>query len=240
MAQLHQSPVSSERSLSSVVRKDWTVRSLHTFTRSRVRALLLIIAAIGSIALAPARAHADGTSCVPGFDMALFGKQSVGLSGNVVVDSYDSTPPGTFATTQVNSGGNIGANGCTSPTAVSVNGSVTVHGNVSIGEGCPVGSGYSQSGSPTVTGSKTAQASNRPLTSVTVPAVGTGQGNKSVSAHGTLSLAPNQTYGSINAAGGSHVVFSAGTYVIDSISLSGNSDLQLASAPATRSRALRR
>ncbi|HEU5055033.1 MAG TPA: hypothetical protein VFU21_00850 [Kofleriaceae bacterium] len=197
---------------------------MRTFTIS-------FLAAIAAAAIAPRRAHADGTSCVPGFDMAIFGRQSVGLSGNVLVDSYDSTPPGTFATTHVASGGHVGANGCTSPTAVSVSGSVTLHGNVSIGEGCPVAAGYSQSGSPTVTGTKTAQTTNRVLTSVTVPTVGTNQGNKSVSAHGTLNLAPNQTYGSINASGGSHVVFSAGTYVVSSISLSGNSDVQLASTP---------
>ena len=217
------------RSLSSVerpLRMNRTVRSL----RVRVRAISIGLA-IAIALLLSREARADGTSCVPGFDMAIFGKESVGLSGDVLVDSYDSTPPGTFASTHVNSGGNIGANGCASPKAVTVSGSVTVFGNVSIGAGCAVGSGYSQSGSPTVTGTKTAQTSNRALTSVTVPTVGSNLGNKSVSSHGTLNLAANQTYGNINASGGSHVVFSAGTYVINSISLSGNSDVQLASTP---------
>jgi hypothetical protein len=199
---------------------------LHGFVRAASIGLAISIALLAS-----REARADGTSCVPGFDMAIFGKESVGLSGNVLVDSYDSTPPGTYASTHVSSGGNIGANGCASPKAVTISGSVSLYGNVSIGSGCAVASGYSQSGSPTVTGTKTAQTSNRVLTSVTVPTVGTNQGNKSVSSHGTLALATNQTYGNINASGGSHVVLNAGTYVVNSISLSGNSDLQLASTP---------
>ena len=202
------------------------VPSLHSLMRT-----LSVIAAIVAALVGAREARADGTSCVPGFDMALFGRQSVGLSGNVLVDSYDSTPPGTFASTHVNSGGSVGSNGCTSPTAVTVSGSVTLYGNVAIGSGCAVASGYSQSGSSTVSGSKTAQTTNRVLTSVTVPTVGTNQGNKSVSAHGTLALPTNQTYGTVNASGGSHVVLNAGTYVMKSISLSGNSDLQLASTP---------
>jgi hypothetical protein len=110
----------------------------------------------------------------------------------------------------VSAGGSIGSNGCSSPTAVSVNGTVDVYGNVAIGAGCAVSSGYSQSGSPTVTGTKPPQTTNRVLTSVTVPTVGTNQGNRSVSSHGTLNLATNQTYGAVNASGGSHVVLNAG------------------------------
>ncbi len=202
------------------------VPSLHSLMRT-----LSVIAAIVAALVGAREARADGTSCVPGFDMAIFGRQSVSLSGTVLVDSYDSTPPGTYASTHVSAGGSIGSNGCSSPTAVSVSGTVDIYGNVNIGEGCPVSSGYSQSGSPTVTGTKTAQTTNRVLTSVTVPSVGTNQGNKSINSHGTLNLAANQTYGSIDASGGSHVVLNAGTYVVDSISLSGNSDVQVASTP---------
>ncbi len=192
-----------------------------------VFALTLSIAVAALVHASPARA----SSCIPGFDHAAFGKNSVTFGGGATTDSYDSTPPGTYSSTHSNSNGNIGSNGCTSPTAVTLNGApTTINGDVAIGAGCSTSSGVSP-GASTINGTSSSQSTNTNLPSVTIPTVGTPQGNVSSGSHATVNLTPDETYGTVSIKSHSHLILSAGTYVIDSLTLSGNADLQVASAP---------
>ncbi len=197
-------------------------------TARRVFILLLsLVAATLTLDASPAEAG----SCVPGFDNAAFGKNSVTFGGGATTDSYDSTPPGTYATTHADSNGNIGSNGCTTPTAVTLNGApTTINGDVKIGAGCSTSSGVSP-GASTINGTSSPQSTNVDLPSVTIPTVGTPQGNVNSGSHKTVNLTPNETYGSVSIGAHSHLILSAGTYVMDSITLNGNADLQVASAP---------
>jgi hypothetical protein len=193
--------------------------------------LALTLGLLAGLALTVSPSSARAASCVPGFDDAVFGKRNVTLGGGATTDSYSSTAPSTYGSSHVLSGGNIGSNGCTAPTAISLNGAPTrVNGNAAIGAGCAIGSGIS-TGAATITGAQSAQATNLVLTSVTVPTVGTAQGNRTLAPHSTLNLAANQTYGSITANAGSNLVLSAGTYVVDSITLNGNATLTIGSGP---------
>jgi len=165
------------------------------------------------------------------------------LAGGASTDSYDSSA-GTYASTNTAAGGNIEANG-----NVSLSGSSTeVEGNLydpnPTGTSCSSGSvdALTVGGGASVTGSVTTIGA--PLTVPTPPApspvppttnepftgnCGGGAGCTNLSAD-NLALAPG-TYGNISASGGTSLHLSAGTYNLNSLTLSGGSSLVIDSGP---------
>lgn len=186
---------------------------------------LLVIGALFGVLLTPRVADA---SCVPGFDYGAFGKDSVTMSGGGVTDSYNSATA-SYATSSLNTGGNICTNG-TGAGAITLSGNgTTVQGNACVGSGGNPSTAINTSGGASYTGTPSAQDPNVVLPSVIVPVVGTNQGNATYNSNTTLP--PNQTYGSIKVTSGATLTLNAGTYVFDDLTLVGNSVIKVGSGP---------
>ena len=187
------------------------------------RALLLV-------ALVAAEHHAHATSCVPGFDYGAFAACGITMSGGGVTNSYDSSI-GNYTVSQSSppSNGNLGEN-CTTSGSVTLSGSTTtVNGEIDFGPGGTAGSVINTSGGASYSSSG-ALGSTLTLTPVTIPVTGTDQGNLTCSSN--CSPAANQTYDAVTVkSSGTVITLSAGTYVMDSFTMSGNSILSVGSGP---------
>lgn len=187
------------------------------------RALLLV-------ALVASEHHAHATSCVPGFDYGAFAACGVTMSGGGVTNSYDSSI-GNYTVSQSSppSNGNLGEN-CTTAGSVTLSGSTTtVNGQIDFGPGGSAGSVISTSGGASYDTSSSL-GSTLTLTPVTIPPTGTDQGNYTCSSN--CSLPTNQTYDTVKAQStGTVLSLAAGTYVMDSLTLSGNAVLNVATGP---------
>jgi hypothetical protein len=181
------------------------------------RRLALLCTAFGVVVIAPSRAHA---SCIPGFDYGAFAQCDLTFSGGGVTDSYNSNN-GTYAATHVNSGGNVGED-CTTANSVQLSGSTTkVQGEIDVGPGGVTTTDISTGGGASYSSANTLTSSIS-LTPVTVPATGTDLGNLTCSSN--CSPATNETYDTVKAqSSGTVITLSAGTYVMDSFTLTGNS-----------------
>src|SRR3569623_719719 len=196
---------------------------MHSRARMIRRALLLA-------ALICAEHHAHATSCVPGFDYGAFASCGVTMQGGGVTNSYDSSI-GNYAASQSSpaSNGNLGEN-CTTAGSVQLSGSTTtVNGEIDYGPGGSTGSVISTSGGASYSTSG-ALGSTLTLTPVTIPTVGTNQGDLTCSSD--CSPATNQTYGNVSVkSSGTIITLSAGTYVMDTFSMTGNSILNVGTGP---------
>jgi hypothetical protein len=163
------------------------------------------------------------------------GCSSLNGSGNVMVDSFDSGPG--YAASHQNSGGNVGTDG-----NVSLSGNAVIYGSVASPFGgtgnCSTKSmtGYSVNGGAKATGGQ--MALSQPLTYPTPPAPTPAPPTSSQSISGScgsipgctsngsksVMLAPGQ-YGNLSVSGGTAAHVTAGTYNINSLTLSGNSSL---------------
>lgn len=156
---------------------------------------------------------------------------SLEMSGNSSTDSYDSSK-GHYAAGSALKNGDITTNS-TAKGSIQMSGNATVKGTVHVGVGGTVGpaSGKNTSGSAyTVWMSGNASslaedALEKPVTlpAVTIPSLGASKGNISAKKSGA-SIAPGN-YGKVTASGGGTLSLSAGTYVMDSLKLSGNAKL---------------
>ena len=182
----------------------------------------------------------NGVGSLPGF--ALFatgtGCSSINGSGGIVVNSFSG--PGALPQ---NSGGNVGTNGNDN-----LSGNAAVYGTSSSpfgGSGtCSAKSmtGYSTSGKAEATGGpvQLQQPISYPTPTSPSPAPPTSNENISGSCGSVpgctslgskaVSLAPG-AYGNLNISGGTTAHFTAGTYVINSLTASGNSNLIIDSTP---------
>src|SRR5262249_15382742 len=160
------------------------------------------------------------SSCIPGFDVGAFGINSVGFTGNGTTDGYDSALG--YAASHTGAGGNVCTN-ATTTSAISLSGNAAVGGNACVGAGGDPNADIRPSGNASVA-SRSAQAINTVFPSVAIPTVGANQGNAS---SGTL--APNQTYGTVSCSGNNKLALTAGTYVMSSLSISGNCSLTVGS-----------
>jgi hypothetical protein len=189
------------------------------------------VAIAASFVLAPSVAAAQ--SCkIPGFTDAAFGDLGVTMTGNACTDSYDSTvPPNTYAGTKCNDPGTpclggVGTNATTS-------GAITLSGaNACVKGGCQIGYGgatSSISGSSQCT-STAVEPSTIAMPSVIVPSLPNAS-PFDVAAAATLT--PGKTYGAVTGSGNSSKVLTltAGTYVMSSLELSGQSSLTIATGP---------
>jgi hypothetical protein len=190
------------------------------------RTALLSFASLALVT--PTEATAGGASCIPAFNYAMFGKEDITLSGGAVTNSYNSAT-GTF--TLSNSNGDVGTNGSACPT-IKLSGGVDVNGDAdygATGSSCTI----SSSGGSTITGTSGPLPQNVSLPSVTIPTVGTNQGDISCSGNCAQPkvLATNQTFGSISVSGGKSITLNAGTYRVGGIKLTGGSSLIIGSGP---------
>ena len=187
----------------------------------RVAELLALL-----VVASPVSLRSASPTFQPGpFDFAAYATGAdcgaITLSGNTTTDSFDSSK-GTYAQTKQLSGGNVGANGNTS-----LSGNVTINGfiaalNKTVGT-CRNGSpGISITGKSAATGGyiqlSTAAAFADP------PVVTPGPQDYHFTAN--ASLLPG-SYGNIALSGHSTLTLAAGTYNINSITLSGQSVLRL-------------
>ena len=172
---------------------------------------------------------ADADSCVPGFDYGAFASCNIKMSGGGVTNSYDSSI-GSYAVSQSTpaSNGNLGEN-CSSADSIVLTGSTTdVNGDIAVGPGGTPGSVISTSGGAQYSTSSTL-SSSLTLTSVTVPPTGSNLGDLSCSTN--CSPISNNTYHDVKVTSGATLTLNASTYVMDSLSLSGNSFISVGSAP---------
>ncbi len=188
--------------------------------------LLIAPALVGGLVASPSDADA---SCIPGFDYAAFGKNSVVWGGGAQTDSYSSAGGANqYATTKSNSDGNIGTNGDQCD-VVNFNGASTVvNGNVEYGTD---GSSCSVDGS-NYTGSAYPQGTEPAYPSVVIPSTPscTGAIDKSFNAAGSV-LAPG-CYKDVSTK--DDLTISAGTYIMSSFSMtSAGATLKVGSGPIT-------
>src|ERR1043165_5134690 len=127
----------------------------------------LALVAVG-LALAPSAADA---SCVPGFDFAIFAKNTIHIQGQAGTDAWSSTS-GTYAATKVCDDADIGVNS-TAAGAVYIQSNATmVCGDGFSGAGSTPSSVFTGNGN--IGGTTSAQTTNQSLPNVTVPTLTAG------------------------------------------------------------------
>ncbi|HTL47363.1 MAG TPA: collagen-binding domain-containing protein [Verrucomicrobiae bacterium] len=137
------------------------------------------------------------------FDFAVFADQSLQLTGNATVDSYNSTV-GAYGGANKASNGDVGTNSTGSST-VTLNGNATIKGDAQVGPNGNPASVISLTGNAAITGVKSAAPALKDFPT---------QSSNSASL-GALTLSGNTTR-----------VIGAGTYRFSSISITGNATLQ--------------
>ncbi|HTL39172.1 MAG TPA: hypothetical protein VL326_38855 [Kofleriaceae bacterium] len=183
----------------------------------------LALVAVG-LALAPSAADA---SCVPGFDFAIFAKDGIHIQGNAGTDAWNSTN-GTYAATKNCDDADIGTNSSSS-------GAVYIQSNATMvcGDGLS-GAGSNPSlvftGNGNIGGTTAAQSTNQSLANVTVPPLSAASPFSPSSTNSNTTLTPNRSYGTVSCKNGS-LTLSAGTYVVQNLSLTSNCELKLSSGP---------
>ncbi len=140
------------------------------------------------------------------FAMSLFANQTIAMSGNAQTDAYDSRN-GAYNSATATNEGNVGSNRAGSNT-ITLSGNVKINGNATVGPGAVVGTAITTSGNAAITGTKSAASTLKTLDPVTVPGSATNLGSISISGNTTQTLA-------------------SGTYVVSSISISGNGQLNI-------------
>ena len=177
---------------------------------------------IAGCAVISGSSSARAASCVPGFDFAAFGKDGVKLGGGATTDSFNSDNGAYGAPNAFSTGGNLGTNGTASGSVV-LNGSGTaVGGSISYGSS---GTGSTVStGGATVTGTITPQSTNTSLPSVLIPSPLPNGGLPGTDQSSTVVLTPG-TYRDVKGTAGGAIHLTAGTYVMHSLTLAGNSFL---------------
>lgn len=146
------------------------------------------------------------------FPAAMFGKESVSVTGQASTDAYDSSENPTYDALAATAEGNVGTNG-TGAGSITVSGNGDVNGDATVGPGANVASAITINGAnASISGTKSAAASEVDLPDVTVPSGLTNLGAISKSSDGSYPIA-------------------AGTYQVDSISITSKASLQATSGP---------
>lgn len=146
------------------------------------------------------------------FDRAIWGIDSINLSGTVVTDSYDPAF-GPYGGANIGNMGSIGSNG-----SVSTNGNVTVNGDLAYG---PSGT-YTHTGGGTVTGQ--VLHLSQPHYFPPIPSFSVGTTDVSLGGQNTQSL-PAGSYGSISLGAQSVLTLTGGTYYIDQLTIGAQASL---------------
>ncbi|HLL20872.1 MAG TPA: hypothetical protein VK427_02015, partial [Kofleriaceae bacterium] len=107
-------------------------------------------------------------ACVPGFDYALFARNTVHIQGNAGTDSYDSAVA-PYATANACDGADIGSNSTAAGAVHVQSNSTDVCGDAFVGAGGSPGSVITGNGN--ILGTRAAQGTNLVLGNVTIPAL---------------------------------------------------------------------
>jgi hypothetical protein len=185
----------------------------------------LAVVAIGGVLVATS--SPVDASCVPGFDFAIFAKDSLHIQGAAGTDAWDSAN-GTYASTQQCADADIGTNSSATGAGYIQSKSTMICGDALSGAGSNPSSVYGGNGN--IGGTKAAQATNQALPNVTVPSLTAASPFNASSVNSNATLAPNRSYGTVSCKNGS-LTLSAGTYVVQSFSLTSNCELNIASGP---------
>ncbi|HVK85812.1 MAG TPA: hypothetical protein VM513_16950 [Kofleriaceae bacterium] len=175
--------------------------------------------AVGATLLVAIHAREARASCIPGFDYAAFGKDSLRLGGGTDTDSFNSSL-GDYASTQSStSGGNLGTNGTGCPVVDLNGGSTSIGGNI---ESPAMTTCTVDEGAATVHGTESTMPAPVSLPSVIIPTIiGTDQGDVTVNTNRTWSATPNNTWRSVEVRNGNVLTLNAGTYVLDNLYVKG-------------------
>ncbi len=159
----------------------------------------------------------------PLFPFAMFGNQSVEMSGNAQTDSYDSSL-GPYAPGTAGTAGDVGTNAVASG-SVNLSGNARVKGNVTVGPGGNPNAVIQLSDNATITGTRASASTATPLPPVTIPGGVTNRGTLQVGGNSTVTL-PGGTYwyNQIKIDGNGRLNFTgpATLYVSGSLKITGN------------------
>ena len=184
-------------------------------------------AALSLLALVAIDVRTADASCIPGFDHAIFARNTIHIQGNAGTDSYDSSV-GSYAATNSCTSAHIGTNSVGNGDVEVQSNSTNVCGNVYVGAGGVPASVVTGNGN--ITGTKSAQATNMALPNVTFPALA----NAAVFNHAFNNtngvLQPNFKYGTVSCKNGS-LTLSAGKYIVSSLTLTSNCQLKMGTGP---------
>ncbi|MDQ3367668.1 MAG: hypothetical protein M3680_19780 [Myxococcota bacterium] len=190
--------------------------------KTKITLAALAVAGMSALVARPADA-----SCVPGFDYAMFAKDSLHIQGNAGTDSYDSSA-GTYATTNACADADFGTNSTAAGAAYLQGNSTVICGDGFVGAGGNPAMAITGNGN--VTGGRGALTTNLALPNVAIPALANGAPVSPSFQNVNATLAPDRTYGAVSCKNGS-LTLSAGRYVVQSLSLTSGCELTVGSGP---------
>lgn len=157
------------------------------------------------------------------FEHAIFATEDIHLAGGSTTDSYD-TAEGPYAETATPTGGDIGTNSV-EKSAIALGGKSRVNGTVEIGPGGDPRKVVKAD--PAYYETAVAMSSPVGLPDVDIPS---GVSSGDVISDEAVTMTPG-TYGEVKIGSGATLSLSSGTYVIDKLSLEGDSVVEVTSAP---------
>jgi Tfp pilus assembly protein PilX len=163
----------------------------------------------------------------PLFNYGVFAKQSIALSNNALVDSYDSRN-GAYGGSNVGSNGDIGTNS-TAAGAITLNNNATVNGDAFVGyQGNPA-TGIVQGNNSTISGTKAALSSSKSVPDVPAPTGLTNRGNLSVGNNGSRTISASGQYGNFSAGNNAIITINADCtlYITGTFTLNNNAQLRI-------------
>lgn len=159
-----------------------------------------------------------------GSGSGIFSNGAIQISGNAVIDSYDSRE-GPYNSLTAGSEGNVGTNSTSPGFVVQITGNVRVEGDLTIGPGGNPATATQVTGNATITGTTTAASALVPMTPVSIPSSLTNSGPLTVNGQNTVTLGAGTYYfSSIDISGGGklNVTGAATVYVAGDVSIAGD------------------
>jgi hypothetical protein len=182
------------------------------------------LAVIALAALASAPSRADASSCVPGFDYAIFAKNKIHIQGNAGTDSWNSSM-GSYDSTNSCSDADVGTNSTSAGAGYIKSASTDVCGDAFCGVGCTPSSVFTGNGN--IHGTQNEQTSNQSLPDITLPSGLTAASPFNLTfKHTAADLPADREYGDVSCQQGS-ITLHAGTYLLKSLTLTSNCELKL-------------
>lgn len=166
------------------------------------------------------------------FTMGVFGKDSVVLNSNAVVDSYNSTF-GPYGGTNISQGGNVGTNSTSEswPYAVTMNANAQIYGDLIIGPGGDTNNAVQENANVTLTGNKQTLDEQKTFPDVYGPTGLVYRGSLTLNANSNASITESGQYDNISLNSNSYITVSGGDiqlYITGSLSLNSNTRIDVA------------
>lgn len=159
-----------------------------------------------------------------GSGSGIFSNGAIQISGNAVIDSYDSRE-GPYNPLTAGSEGNVGTNSTSPGFVVQITGNVRVEGDLTIGPGGNPATATQITGNAVITGATSAASALTPMTPVSIPSSLTNAGPLTVNGQNTVTLGAGTYYfSSIDISGGGklNVTGAATVYVAGDVSIAGD------------------